>query len=446
MPFSTLMIRIRDAKRPAGQVTLPALFLLGLFWTGCVTPPTESIVPLEERSTFATMQREIFSTGCAVSGCHAGATPAGGLTLEAGRSFDALVNVAAANADAHADGLLRIVPGRPAESFLMTKLAGMLKPGYGARMPLGSAMLDSGRLEFIREWVEAGAPRTGVVADTSFLHSGHGPAGMAPLPLPAEGFQLHIAPFSIRPHSEREVFLATYGPVMPSAFITKLHVKMSDHSHHFTLYSFLAGDLNVPKIDRLRDRGRNMDEFVYNRQFIFGSQEADVTYELPPGVGIPVESHTLFDINMHSVNGAVDTIPGEVYVNVHTTPHVEKVAKSLLWSFTNYRLRAHAASTVRDTFAIDHDIDLCMLTSHFHRHGLSFRIYQMQTGGAVRQIYQSTQWDHPTIESYAPTLHLAAGEKLTLEATYFNDTDVDIYYGPSAEDEMCSVFGLYVDS
>jgi hypothetical protein len=445
MPLSQLFIRKWESRRRAGQVTLPVAFLLGLFWTGCATPPTESVLPVEDNSTFAVMQREIFTTSCAVSGCHAGATPSGGMSLEPGRAFSALVGVAPENAVASADGLRRVVPGRPEESFLMTKLVGVLKDGYGARMPLGSSMLDSGRIEFIREWIEAGAPLTGVVADTAFLHSGHGPVGLAPPPLPAEGFQLHLPPFSIRPHSEREVFFATHGPVMPDAYITKLRVKMSDHSHHFTLYSFLAGDLNIPKIDRIRDRGRNMDEFVYNRQFIFGSQEADVTYELPPGVGIPVASHTLFDINMHSVNNGSDTIPGEVYVNVHTTPHVERVAKPLLWSFTNYRLRAHMATTVRDTFPVDRDMDICMLTSHFHRHGLSFRIYHMQDGGAVRQIYLNTQWDHPAIESYAPPLHLKAGEKLTLEATYFNDTDIDIYYGPSAEDEMCAVFGLYVD-
>jgi hypothetical protein len=38
-------------------------------------------------------------------------------------------------------------------------------------MPLGADLLTSNELEFIRQWIEAGAPRTGVVADPSLLNA-----------------------------------------------------------------------------------------------------------------------------------------------------------------------------------------------------------------------------------------------------------------------------------
>lgn len=365
------------------------------------------------------------------------------MSLEKGRAYGALVGVEATNEAAAQEGLLRVRPGLPASSFLLRKLTGDLLAGHGARMPLGSSGLHSSTIEFVRRWIAAGAPLTGEVADTSLLHDGHGHGGaFTPLAPPAHGLQLHLPAFGVRPHSEREVFFATRTQANAPTWLTGFHVRMRDNSHHFTLYGIPDGGAPLP-IDQVRDRGMNNDEFLRERHFYFGTQESDVAYMLPPGVGIRLEPNDLFDINVHAVNPDDDTMAAEAYVNVFTADHVDRVAEPLLWSYHRFMLPARSQVTLHDTLAIESSQDLLMLTTHFHKHGRLFRIFHLDAAGE-RQIYENRQWDHPLIARYDTPLRLAAGDRLRLEATYVNDTADDIYYGARAADEMCSIFGLVV--
>jgi hypothetical protein len=417
-----------------------AIWVLAILLAAC-SEPTEP-TPILTRSSFERLEKEILAPGCAISGCHAGSTPTGSLPLDAGRAFDALVNIAPVNSVAAGGGLLRVRPGSPESSFLMMKLTGSLSVGHGARMPLGSSALHPAAIEFIRQWIAAGAPRTGEVADTSLLHDAHGHGDFEPLVPPSRGFQLHLPAFPVRPRSEREVFFALPPPVSAERYLTGFHVRMRDNSHHFTLYGIPQGGAPLP-LSVVRDRGTNNDEFLRIRHFYFGTQESDVSYSLPPGVGIRLEPTDVLDINVHAVNPGGDTLPAEAYVNVFTVDHVDRVAEPLLWSFHRFMLPAHSERTLHDTLTIDSSQDLLMLTTHFHKHGRLFRVYHIRTAGEV-MIYENRQWDHPLIARYDAPIRLEPGERLRLEATYVNETDEDIYYGPSSEDEMCSIFGLVV--
>ena len=54
---------------------------------------------------------------------------------------------------------LRVKPGQPGESYLISKLSGthLNAGGSGARMPLGGAPLDAATLAKIKLWIDAGA-------------------------------------------------------------------------------------------------------------------------------------------------------------------------------------------------------------------------------------------------------------------------------------------------
>ena len=93
---------------------------------------------------------EIFTRrGCTASGCHGGG--AGGLTMtSASGAFTQLVGVVS-----NASGEVRVIPGDPANSYLVKKLEG--RQSVGARMPLGGAPLDSIDLTNIRNWIGKGA-------------------------------------------------------------------------------------------------------------------------------------------------------------------------------------------------------------------------------------------------------------------------------------------------
>jgi len=120
-----------------------------------VAGPTPNLQP-----TFSSIQREIFNTTDSSGrlfciGCHtdSGRTPAGGLVLLEGRSYQALVG----QPSRFKAGAIFVVPGDPDASYLVQKLEGAADM-VGTRMPRGSGpYLTTGQTQIIRRWIELGA-------------------------------------------------------------------------------------------------------------------------------------------------------------------------------------------------------------------------------------------------------------------------------------------------
>ncbi len=98
-------------------------------------------------ATLEAIQASVFTPSCAVSGCHTGDSPPEGLRLDAGFSFDNLVDVPSSEVPE----LLRVEPGNPDDSYLVQKIEG--NADVGARMPLGGPPLDQDLIDDIREWI-----------------------------------------------------------------------------------------------------------------------------------------------------------------------------------------------------------------------------------------------------------------------------------------------------
>jgi hypothetical protein len=107
--------------------------------------------PEPEATTLTEIQTQIFNNSCALSGCHAGASPAAGQNLSAGLSFSNLVNVPSSQNPA----LIRVIPDDANNSLLVQKLEGTAP--VGSRMPLGGAPLSNSAIQSVREWIDAGA-------------------------------------------------------------------------------------------------------------------------------------------------------------------------------------------------------------------------------------------------------------------------------------------------
>ena len=143
-----------------------AWFVRGVF-TACVcaaaaacdeklsdlTGPTPNLEP-----TFASVQSLIISqpdsagrTACVACHTNVGRNPSGGLNM-AGDALSALVNVPSRQQA----GEILIVPGDPANSYLIKKLKGI---GItGRRMPFnGPPYLTEGQILVIERWIQLGA-------------------------------------------------------------------------------------------------------------------------------------------------------------------------------------------------------------------------------------------------------------------------------------------------
>ena len=139
-----------------------ALLLAG-FAPGCWPGPEVGPALGGQSSTisatapFSEIQAKVLTPSCASALCHAGnPSPYTPMSLEAGQSWNNLVNRPAAQAPA----ILLVSPGHPETSYLMLKILGTVgsSGSVSTRMPPNSASLPSDQIDAIQGWIARGAP------------------------------------------------------------------------------------------------------------------------------------------------------------------------------------------------------------------------------------------------------------------------------------------------
>lgn len=436
----------------------------------------------DENSTYHDIQEYVFDKSCASSTCHAAPANSRGLSLEYGLSYDALIGVVPQNPAAAAAGMKLVDPGNPENSFLLTKLIGPESNDQGSRMPFGGGMIHDAKIDAIRTWIEAGAPETGKIAGIGDLGVLRDPDEVfeppAPPP-PGQGYQLHLPPFKIEPGTEREVYYDTQikdengNPVEGDIFINRVEIFYPAGSHHFIIYrlteeGLAKGLLNNGRVPDIavnpEDTFRELDTddpdpvfgyFGVDRLFVVGTQTDDTLFQFPEGVGLRLPADTVYDLNSHYINLlGTETLIGETYVNIYTIPEEEVKYEAIEIFVSNRAINVPPGTTrvskltwyVKDELNTrEHDpnteISVFLLTSHMHRHGELFEIFQESTGDLL---HRSIAYDDAPINLYTPALRLDPNDGLNFQCTHNNyDTSEPLIFGLTSEDEMCIIFGYY---
>jgi hypothetical protein len=127
-------------------------------------------------SSYGLIYNQIFTTSCAVSGCHLSSGKRRHVTegvypiLKGEAVYDALINAATFNTQATNAGLKLVVPNDPETSFLYQKIIyDSTAYPFGSAMPSGGLTLTAGQIAFVRQWIAAGAPLNGHVADRTLM-------------------------------------------------------------------------------------------------------------------------------------------------------------------------------------------------------------------------------------------------------------------------------------
>ena len=421
----------------------------------------------EVTSTWDVIQTVILDKNCVE--CHvAGASFAtqSDLVLTSNVAYSQLINRTPNNPTARADGLTLVGTeglASAGKSFLWEKINAPNQahyfddhPGYGALMPLGKPPLTNGELEFVLQWILAGAPSSGNVVDLGLLDDTerYKPPEFEPLPVPTSGVQFHLGPWDVAPNFEREFFY--YEPLNNDQplFVNRVDMAMRPGSHHLILYDLSD---NIPEIlvpepqvfREIRDANGNYIPstlmITSHLNFVTGTQWPRMTYHYPPGVAMRIPADAGIDINAHYVNRSSEIIQGEIYANLHTvdSSQVEHVAERLFMNNLDINLPPNATTTLNKTFVVDKKVQIFQLFSHAHEHMTEFRVF---IDGGPRDgelVYIAYDWEHPPILELNPTLTLEAGQGLRLQATYNNDTNSTINFGFLSSDEMMILFGAY---
>ena len=410
------------------------------------------------KDTWTAIQENILNRSCATNGCHASTSDVNyaqhNLVLTADVAYDNLVNKPSKNTAANAAGLLRVKPGDHANSLLYHKIDCRSGSHYGALMPLGGPNLTFGEIEYIKQWIINGAPKTGNVADETLLDNKvvcDQPFVPIQAPAPADGFQLSINPFTVSPHKEREVFVSRITPNTSTVYVNKFTMQGRPNSHHFVLYGF-QNPASLPPVNTVRDL-HNADGSInattffqmQNHIFMGGGTDVNASYTFPAGVALKIPANTQLDLNAHYFNHQANSITGENYINMYTVSQASVVKEAQSINFGNYSfsIPPFTRKTITTDFTFSKPVTVITLTSHFHKLGEKF---QIKIFGGTRNgelVYENTDWEHPLVLNLAAPIQLKAGEGLTSAVTYNNTTSKTITFGLTSEDEMNIIFGYY---
>jgi len=440
-------------------IILMAMTIVSFFMESC-TKNTNQVDAggNSAKSTWTIIQDKILTPTCATSGCHASTSDANyvqhNLLLTSATAYDNLINIISKNTSAKTAGLVRVKPGDYINSLLYQKIDCQTTSQYGALMPLGGPNLTLGQIEFIKEWITKGAPKTGTVVDESILANNTVcRQDFVPMQAPAatEGFQLAINKFTVSPNTEREVFVNRNTPNTSTVYVNKFIMQGRPNSHHFVLYGFQSSTL-LPPVNTLRDlynSNASINIFTFaqmqNHIFLGGGTDVNTTYTFPAGVALKVPPATALDLNAHYFNKQTTNLTGENYINMYTVSqaNVVKEAQSINFANYNFSIPASSRKTISTDFTFDKAVTVITLTSHFHKLGEKFQIKILGGTRNGEVVYENTDWEHPLVINLTTPILLKAGEGLTSVVTYNNTTNKIVNFGLTSEDEMNIIFGYY---
>jgi hypothetical protein len=154
------------------KIILSLLFLVAMFNACKKDDPTPTPTPT---SSFGLLQTKVLDKSCALSGCHASTADNSfkqhNLVLKGDNVYTSLFNGSVKNADAVKANLKQIVANDLENSFFYQKINFKnAKHKYGVSMPIGADDLTANQIKFIEQWIKAGAPKDGDVADKTLLN------------------------------------------------------------------------------------------------------------------------------------------------------------------------------------------------------------------------------------------------------------------------------------
>lgn len=268
-------------------------------------------------------------------------------------------------------------------------------------------------------------------------------------PATGEGHQIHIPAFPIPANYEREIFLRMNVGNTEDIYVTKFEALCRPGTHHLIAYGYEnENDPMNPEVGVMRDQnlpdGRgNFTITMGSGSLLCGAQTPEFTQQFPPGVAVKVPANATFDMNSHYFNLTNNTIFGEVYLNIHTIP-LDSVTELLEYddidNDENLFLPAGEETTIEYTEMFGERTLIRQMFSHMHKRGKRFLVYKVGGANDDELLYSAFDYQHPPYMFFDTPLVVEAGEGIKTVVTYDNESDRDIRFGATSEDEMGILF------
>jgi hypothetical protein len=286
---------------------------------------------------------------------------------------------------------------------------------------------------------------------------GPSPSGMTSLldpPPTGQGVQYRMVS-SLDPGQEIE--RVQFFQVPPEGLaVNREEIRYSPGSHHILIYttpytSIPTVDIHGKTVDTSgvidAPNGGTADWQIDG--VIAGAQSADappVVDGLPPNVAVKLAGGTVILMNTHYLNTTTSALTVDARVNLWTVPasQVTEEAGILFYYDPIIRLPANAGSYAEMSCPVTSDITLVNLQTHMHARGVGGQAFVTPPGSTTPQsIYTSTSWQNVNVESFSPSMKIAAGSTLDYHCNYVNTQPNTVLQGLTTHDEMCMVLGVY---
>lgn len=156
-----------------------------------------------------------------------------------------------------------------------------------------------------------------------------------------------------------------------------------------------------------------------------------------------ISARATLDINSHYFNKTDETLFGEVFLNMITIPK-DEVTEILDISDINNEselfLPAQEATAIEYKRMFYQTTYIRQMFAHMHKRGYMFEVFRVGGPENGKLIYVSHDYQHPPYQFFDPPLVISPNTGLKTRVYYNNETDRDISYGVSSEDEMGILF------
>jgi hypothetical protein len=265
-----------------------------------------------------------------------------------------------------------------------------------------------------------------------------GPTGL--LGLPDHGIQLATDPFDLDPGQETtrcwNVNLKNASPLEVERFQTAERHGL----HHFNVFA-----ATLTRDDGFGACPDTMEFFVGARPIVDGSGSS-VDYPFPDGLALEIAPNTLVMMQLHFINSTQEKATMQFVLNLQTAPDGATREPVDIYGFTTFdiTLPPHQVTTVTKDCTMQDHIRMLTMSSHFHARGIQSTAEIVHPGMDPIPVYQTSSWSEPAVVNFDQQgMFVGVGDIVRFHCTYDNEGDTTVYYGVSAKDEMCFLFGYY---
>ena len=229
----------------------------------------------------------------------------------------------------------------------------------------------------------------------------------------------------VRKTMTEDVYISAFKPINPTG------------AHHATLHVEVAGA--VPDGVTVCGVGSG------GTRRLQGSGVGSEPSELPAGVAMKVAKGEQLMVNLHLFNVSQETLRGTsgMWIKRASKADVKQEAEAILagpltLSIPPGQVKQSGTCTLRSA------VTLFSVGPHMHQLGRYMKVTAQSSLMGAQVLFDGPYDFTHQLSHKLPDIKMAAGDKISIECTYLNDTGKPVGWGDSTLDEMCfASLGLY---